>query len=508
MKMLKENWGVWFVLLLTCVLRLPLLSGSFWLDEAAQALESARPFSEQLAIAGDFQPPLLHYIVHFAMYLGREEQWLRIWGALLPGIITVIAVWWLGTKWFNKTTGFIASMLLASNSFHIFYSQELRPYSLPTMFVLLSWVCVTKLFENPKQKSMWFWWSISSLLGWYSSYIYPFFWVVQVGVILFVLRKQIRNVLVASAVTVAGFLPWVPSLLEQLRVGSDLQKTLPGWSDVVGTPWLKSLPLTAAKLVFGVLDLSFSPAYLVTAGLVAFLTLFLVWNKKTVFLSWGEVKKNPYTVLPVVWLVLPLIVTWVVSLIIPVLQPKRVLFLWPAFSLFMAQLVTPHIENFLAHKKMEKSWVPGMFLAALLFGTNTISTGAYWTTPALQREDWRSMIKKLESLTPPDKTVAIFAFPAPFAPWVWYASPEIDTLSTGTLSVGQIASVRDFVEPVNQYEYVVTFEYLQQLSDPNKDIEQTVSSYQYKDVYLLDYPLIGFTRVWTKQANTLSDAEL
>jgi uncharacterized membrane protein len=497
----------WFIFGLALVLRSPLLSGSFWLDEAAQALESARPFSQQLAIAGDFQPPLLHYIVHFAMYFGRGEQWLRVWGALLPGIVTVVTLWWLGKKWFNTTTGTVAAVLLATNSFHIFYSQELRPYSLPTMFVMLSWVCVTKLFENSKQNNVWFWWAVFSLLGWYSSYIYPFFWVVQIGIMLVVLQKQLVKVLVASAATIAGFLPWVPSLLEQLRVGSELQKTLPGWSDVVGTPWLKSLPLTAAKLVFGVLDLSFSPAYVVTTGLVTVLTLFLVWNQKTIFLSWNSIKKNPYLVLPIVWLVVPLIVTWVVSLVIPVLQPKRVLFLWPAFSLCMAQLMTPHIEKFLQHRKLDKALLPGLSLAVLLIGIHMFSTVSYWTDTALQREDWRSMIKKLESLTPPDKTVAVFAFPAPFAPWAWYATPEIDTLSTGTLSVGQIKSVRDFVEPVTQYEYVVTFEYLQQLSDPNKEIEQTVSSYQYKDVYLLEYPLIGFTRIWTKQTNTLSDAQ-
>ena len=83
-------------------------------------------------------------------------------------------------------------------------------------------------------------------------------------------------------------------------------------------------------------------------------------------------------------------------MIIPVLQPKRVLFLWPAFTLFMAQLITPYIEKCVANKKVEKTLLPGLCLAVLLFGTNIISTGSYWTNPALQREDWRSMIKKLE----------------------------------------------------------------------------------------------------------------
>lgn len=48
---------IYLILLLALALRLPLLGGSFWLDEAAQYLESARPFSQQLAIREDFQPP-------------------------------------------------------------------------------------------------------------------------------------------------------------------------------------------------------------------------------------------------------------------------------------------------------------------------------------------------------------------------------------------------------------------------------------------------------------------
>ena len=77
MKNIIKNHTIWLILLLALILRLPFLNGSFWMDEAAQALESARPLSQQLDIIPDFQPPLIHLILHFAMYLGREEWWLR-----------------------------------------------------------------------------------------------------------------------------------------------------------------------------------------------------------------------------------------------------------------------------------------------------------------------------------------------------------------------------------------------------------------------------------------------
>ena len=51
-------------MLLALGIRLIHLSQSFWLDEAAQALESARPLTEQFELSGDFQPPLFHLLVY------------------------------------------------------------------------------------------------------------------------------------------------------------------------------------------------------------------------------------------------------------------------------------------------------------------------------------------------------------------------------------------------------------------------------------------------------------
>ena len=78
------------ILGLAFLLRLPHLNGSFWLDEAAQALESARPAHEQFQIADDFQPPLLHLLTFIALRLGKSEAWLRLIGAVLPSLLTIL----------------------------------------------------------------------------------------------------------------------------------------------------------------------------------------------------------------------------------------------------------------------------------------------------------------------------------------------------------------------------------------------------------------------------------
>jgi len=68
---------LFFLGTLAFFLRLVRVNDSFWLDEAAQALESLRPLKEQLQIAYDFQPPLYHLLVHFISRFCAEEWWLQ-----------------------------------------------------------------------------------------------------------------------------------------------------------------------------------------------------------------------------------------------------------------------------------------------------------------------------------------------------------------------------------------------------------------------------------------------
>lgn len=142
MQKLRSNISPWIplvsILSLAFLLRLPLLNGSFWLDEAAQALESSRPLSQQLELVPDFQPPLLHLIVHFALYFDQSQWWLRLIGALIPGLVTIGITYFIALRLTSARTALMVGFLLATSSLHIFYSQELRPYSLPAMWAVLS----------------------------------------------------------------------------------------------------------------------------------------------------------------------------------------------------------------------------------------------------------------------------------------------------------------------------------------------------------------------------------
>src|SRR3989344_7896582 len=91
------------ILLISFVLRLVNLNQSFWLDEAAQVIESTRPFSQQFNIASDFHPPLYHLMLHFWLKMGTSEWFVRLPSVLL-GVMSVFVVYQIGKNLLGSNT--------------------------------------------------------------------------------------------------------------------------------------------------------------------------------------------------------------------------------------------------------------------------------------------------------------------------------------------------------------------------------------------------------------------
>jgi len=475
-KFWQQRW-LWLIIIFAFLLRLPLLNGSFWLDEAAQALESVRPFAQQLQIVPDFQPPLMHYLVHFAAQLSIVEWWLRLWGALIPGLITIWLTYELGKKLWSKQVGLVASLLLATSSLHIFYSQELRPYSLPAMWGMIStWL----LFKKD-----WQWWQfgLASLAGLYSSYLYPFLLIPQLWL---VWRRHGRAALVKSlALAGALFAPWLPMFFRQLAAGQQLRIALPNWETAVSLPQAKALVLVPLKFVYGLLNVEPTAFFMLTLGLLA-IALVLSWRPllKQKFWQW----ENDALQLLLLF-VSPLILSWLVSFAVPIVRPKRLLYLLPFFYLLTA---LP-----LAKKKI--NWRLAILPALILAGINLYSTASYWTNPHLQREDWRSLKQEILVKFPAEDTIAVFAFNEAFSPWRWYQPAAIPSLSInqgGLKNSGQLAAQ---LEIITNYRYVLVFDYLRDLTDPNRVLEPAIESYGFTGRGVIDYPNIGFVRIYSQR---------
>ena len=505
----KQTQAILAVIGLALILRLPHLNSSLWLDEAAQALESRRPLSEQLQIVDDFQPPLIHLIVHGLLYFSETEWVLRTGAALLPGLITIAALMLILEREKIEHLPIIAGLLLATSSFHIFYSQELRPYSLPTMFVTLGWLVITKIaHENSKSEknfSLLIVFTMISIFGLYSSYLYPFALIGQLLYVFFEFPRTLKNFQHLGSVAIAillGTTPWVPSFLNQLRAGQSLRTELPGWESIVSFTQFQSLALTGGKFIFGVLDLSIHPLFILSI---------IIIGSCSIFLTWQAVQKKPKVwnimKLCVYWAGIPIALAWLLSFWIPVIQPKRVLFALPALSLFFAWLITAW-----SGKQLHKlNSTVATTLAVVLFSVQLFSSISYYTQPKYQREDWRGMHALITEKYGNGDAVVIFAFPAQFAGWEWYnRSAQFPTQVTGSFVLSADATKPDRVrlKKLANYDYVLVFEYLRDLTDPQRLIEQDLLRYGFEEVdRITPSTQVGIVHVYARTRQIIGFSE-
>ncbi len=108
-----------------------LTADSIWLDEADSWREASLGFWATIeATAADVCPSLHTVLLHFWMLcFGDSEYSLRAPSAVL-GWVTVAAIYWVGRQIAGQIVGLLSALLLGFSGFHIYFSQEARPYAL------------------------------------------------------------------------------------------------------------------------------------------------------------------------------------------------------------------------------------------------------------------------------------------------------------------------------------------------------------------------------------------
>lgn len=151
--LIKENKWLALILVIATLLRLYHLDfQSPWLDEI-HTLNEANPnlsFKEVYTslMASEQMPPLYFYIIYFLFkFFGYTIFVARLFSAII-GILSVFGVYKLGKELIDKKTGFIAAFLLAINSFHLYYSQDARPYILLFLLSIYSFIYLVRYLKN------------------------------------------------------------------------------------------------------------------------------------------------------------------------------------------------------------------------------------------------------------------------------------------------------------------------------------------------------------------------
>ena len=138
------------ILILAAVLRLLHLGReSLWYDEAITAEVVRLDWGTFLKVLFHVEAnsALYYCLLHLWVNLGESEFVLRSLSAL-AGVLAVASVYVLGKRMFDTKVALISAALLATNSFHIQYSQEARGYSLLVLFATLSSLFFLRAIED------------------------------------------------------------------------------------------------------------------------------------------------------------------------------------------------------------------------------------------------------------------------------------------------------------------------------------------------------------------------
>ena len=155
---IKDNYLLILVLCVAAILRFYHLDyQSVWLDEL-HTLNEANPsytLSEvyKEVIAGEQMPPLYFFIINVLFKLfGYTPLVLRTFSAVV-GVLGVLAMYFLGKEVHNRKAGLFAAGFACINFFHLYYSQEGRPYALLFLLSVVSYYFLLRFIKTPSVKS-------------------------------------------------------------------------------------------------------------------------------------------------------------------------------------------------------------------------------------------------------------------------------------------------------------------------------------------------------------------
>lgn len=242
----RSNLWLALILVLGAALRLrEARLTPLWFDEIFTLWMTRSPFGTMLErLSDDIHPPLMSALLWMWRGVGGEHVlWLKTLPILI-GLLTVLALYFAVRDWFGGRSALMAAALLALHGMHVYFSQELRSYSLLILSVLLvTWTAWRWVRWGRTRDGVFY--VASAALALYTHYLAGLVLMLLALWGAFVLRDQPRRLMhwvLWNAGAALAFLPQAPTFLHQLGLSSD------HW---MKKPTLEDLENLSRKVAFG-----------------------------------------------------------------------------------------------------------------------------------------------------------------------------------------------------------------------------------------------------------------
>jgi len=356
---------------ITLVLRFKGLTyQSYWFDELYSIATSMPENSIQDILKGSFSsvhPPMFHLLLWgwFKLF-GFTEFSGRAFPAL-TGTLCIPAIYFLGKELFNKEVGIYTATIAIFNFFLIYYSQEVRPYSLYLLFSLLSLLFYVKTLKTCKKRNLFIFLLATSVLLYthYYGFLIVAIEFVFLGVYLLANRTNAVCLsifaLVSSVILFVVLLPIIPSIF------TDVERL---------SFWIKTPPAD--------FFIDYFMKYFGYSSIVIFLVLVLMIKG---FIDGTDLQSNESKIfgLPfiVLWLIIVFLVPYTKSITsLPVLIPRTSIIAVPAI-LYLASLGL----SFIKQSSIKYILFCGIIVMSVI---NLFWENNYYKK--IQKEEYRSII--------------------------------------------------------------------------------------------------------------------
>ncbi len=117
-------------------------------------------------------PVIFNLLVHFFVTLFGSSQFVLTIVSIIGGIVLIYVTYLFCSRYLNDKIAFVAALFVAISPFMVYYSQELRPYSLLSVFALCSAYFFLRALDTNRITN----WGLTLLFNVLSVYTQPIGW--------------------------------------------------------------------------------------------------------------------------------------------------------------------------------------------------------------------------------------------------------------------------------------------------------------------------------------------
>jgi uncharacterized membrane protein len=347
----------------------------------------------------------LYYILSRPFTILGEHEWVLRLPAAMTGTLAIASIYLLGKQVGGRWLGLIAALLLTLNPYHVWFSRDVRNYSLA---LLLSILIVYFFLRLLRGERVWIWFTLSSALGFITHYFCLILPLAQFIYFLLNFRRRyrlFRRWALSMAIASLPLLIWLIALFTQEE-------------QMIGIGWIPTPEIWAPLLTlwnFSLLTIG-QWTILETVGLPLFVVAFILGLGRSRYRQWL-----------VLWLFVPMVSILLISRGTGrnIYVDRYFVVCLPAFLLLLALgALRPH-----------KRWARiGLSLALLV--ASAAGTARVFGDPHLTKEDWRTATAIVSEQRIPDDLLVLrnpehiipvrYYNRAGLAPWT-YVHPRTDT---------------------------------------------------------------------------------